>query len=126
MTGAAQSSRHVVVTGAASGIGAAISRRFASAGDRLTIVDQQADALRDLARSLADAYGPPVAAQVGDLADEDFAAQVMPVAWERSGPVDVVVAAAGIYPAIPFVELTTSAWDRMQAMPAMRSEAHDD
>lgn len=116
MTGDEHAARHIVVTGAASGIGAAISRRFAGGGDRLTLVDQQADALNELAGSLNDSYGTPAGTQVGDLADADFAASVLPVAWERSGPVDVAVVAAGIYPAIPFLELTTSAWDRVQAV----------
>lgn len=96
--------RHVLVTGAASGIGAAACRSFATDGDRVTAID-----LRE-PRDRVDAFVQ------GDLADAAFAGGVVSAAWERQGPVDLVVAAAGIYPATPFAEMTAETWDRVQAV----------
>ena len=109
-------SRHVLVTGAANGIGAAICRRFALGGDRVTGVDHQGDALRRVCENPENGNGPRMEMIEGDLADESFADRVMVDAWTKWGPVDVVVTAAAIYPAIRFLELTPRAWDRVQAV----------
>lgn len=105
-----------MVTGAASGIGAAICRRFALDGSRITAIDLRRDALREMCDALARDCGVPVVAVVGDLADASFAERVVGDAWVESGPVDVAVLAAGIYPALSFLEMTVSAWDHVQAV----------
>jgi NAD(P)-dependent dehydrogenase (short-subunit alcohol dehydrogenase family) len=108
--------RHVLVTGAAGGIGAAVCRRFAAGGHRVTGVDQQGDGLRRVCNEIEQKSGVPVGSIAGDLADESFAERLIAEAWDRGGPVDVAVAAAGVYPAIPFLTLTPAAWDRVQAV----------
>jgi 3-oxoacyl-[acyl-carrier protein] reductase len=107
---------HVLVTGAANGIGAAVCRRFASEGHRVTAVDQMADALERLSDDITRKGGIVAGILSGDLADETFAEQVVPDTWSRWGPVDVAVMAAGVYPAIHFLQLTSKAWDRVQAV----------
>ncbi|MFC4116042.1 SDR family NAD(P)-dependent oxidoreductase [Nonomuraea zeae] len=100
---------HVLVTGAASGIGAGVCELFASAdGARITAVDVRAEALS----RLADRLGAHVIA--ADLADAEAAGGLLDRAWQEHGPVDVVVNAAGIYPATPFLEMTAAQWDRVQ------------
>ncbi|TCK62893.1 SDR family oxidoreductase [Curtobacterium sp. PhB136] len=102
--------RHVLVTGAASGIGLAVAQRFASLGDRLTLVDHRADALAAAAGSI----GPtPVGTVVADLRDPDAPTRAVSTAWEQA-PVDVLVNAAGVYPATPFLELDAATWDSVQ------------
>lgn len=96
--------RHVVVTGAASGIGAAVCESYALDGDRVTAVD------------LCEPQDHAYEFVHGDLADAAFAGGVVSTAWDRGGPVDLVVAAAGIYPATPFAEMTAEVWDRVQAV----------
>ena len=105
--------RHVLITGAASGIGAAAARRFSVDGDALTLVDLQRERLEDIASRLR-AQGNEVGVVAGDLAEESFAESVVSHAWDRLGPIDVAVLAAGIYPAIDFLSLTPQAWDRVQ------------
>jgi 3-oxoacyl-[acyl-carrier protein] reductase len=92
---------HAVVTGAASGIGRAIALRLLSADWQVTTVDLREPGIE----------GAP--AITGDLAGSDFPADVIRRAWSAA-PVDALVNAAGIYPAIPFFELTAALWDRVQ------------
>ena len=58
----------------------------------------------------------PAECITGDLADAAFSHSVVSEAWNRWGAVDVVVTAAGIYPAIKFLELTAADWDYVQAV----------
>jgi NAD(P)-dependent dehydrogenase (short-subunit alcohol dehydrogenase family) len=103
----------VLVTGAAGGIGAACAAAFAAGGDHVTGVDARAEELEDTMHGLAGRHGVRTAAEVADLADAECGAVVTRAA-ERLGPVDVLVNAAGIYPATPLAEMTAGAWDRVQ------------
>ena len=79
--------RHVVVTGASSGIGRAIAVRFAAKGARVTAVARSREPLDELARSQ-----PGITPVVADLMlDADRAAVI-----DGAGPVDVLVNNAGI------------------------------
>ncbi|GAB3003831.1 SDR family oxidoreductase [Amycolatopsis acidiphila] len=102
--------RHVLVTGSAGGIGAAIAARFAADGARLTLSDYRADELSATADALRTEHGVEVAELPGDLADASFAEGLV----DRAGRLDVLVNAAGIYPATPLLEMTAQAWDRVQ------------
>jgi len=99
------SPRHVVVTGAAGGIGLAVAEAFAARGDTVTGVDARGDELR-AATALTHRL-------VADLGDERCA-EVIEQAARQGGPVDVLVNVAGIYPATPLDAMTAAAWDRVQ------------
>ncbi|MEV0612134.1 SDR family oxidoreductase [Nonomuraea sp. NPDC050404] len=98
-------SRHILVTGAAGGIGAGVCELFAATEDaQVTAVDVRPEGLeRWGARGV-----------VADLSDAGAAAGLVDRVWREHGPVDVVVNAAGIYPATPFLEMTAARWDRVQ------------
>ena len=82
--------RHVVVTGAASGIGKAICERFARAGARVTVADLDAER----ARRVADALGGLAVAC--DVRDEAEVRALVAEAEARFGPVDVFCSNAGV------------------------------
>ena len=105
--------RHVLVTGAASGIGHAVAARFAAAGDSVTGVDVRHDVLATAMDRLAGDHGVRTRAVVADLALPDCATVVERVRRE-GGDIDVLVNAAGIYPATPLERMTPESWSRVQ------------
>lgn len=82
-----------VVTGAASGIGLAVTRLFASEGARVLAVDVEAGALRDAVAPL----GARVLPFIADVTQETQMEQAMATAAEAFGGIDVVVPNAGIF-----------------------------
>ena len=82
--------RTAIVTGAASGIGAATARRLVAAGIRVALLDRDADALHAAATSL----GAP--AFELDVADPDAVRTAVTAAQARIGDVELLVNAAGI------------------------------
>ncbi|MEL7974856.1 SDR family oxidoreductase [Isoptericola sp. F-RaC21] len=104
---------HALVTGAASGIGAAIVADLAAHGWEVTGVDVREDALTRALHEVRERTGAPLRPAVGDLADAEVPAAAVRDAWAHR-PLDALVNAAGIYPAVPFFELTAEQWDRVQ------------
>jgi NAD(P)-dependent dehydrogenase (short-subunit alcohol dehydrogenase family) len=97
----------VLVTGAAGGIGLAVAEAFAALGDTVTGVDARP---QELEAAMARLGGRALVADLGDPG----CAEVVGRAVALAGPVDVLVNAAGIYPATPLAEMTAAAWDRVQ------------
>lgn len=95
---------HAVITGGASGIGAATARRFAAAGARVLLADL-ADA-GALAAELGGGY------QRTDVGDESSVAALMARA-ATDGPVDILVNSAGIAGEAALPEVEVADVDRM-------------
>ncbi|MER6980381.1 SDR family NAD(P)-dependent oxidoreductase [Streptomyces carpinensis] len=108
-------SGHVLITGAASGIGAAIAADLSARGWQVSATDLRADLLERLRADLHARSGAAPRVRAGDLADPDFAEEVVADAWSAR-PLDALVNAAGIYPARPLLEMTADAWDRVMAV----------
>jgi 3-oxoacyl-[acyl-carrier protein] reductase len=84
--------RNVVVTGGGTGIGLAVSTRFAEAGHRVTIVGRRREVLRATTEELRAAHGLDITPVVCDLADPD---DVEAVLAHLPARVDVLVNNAG-------------------------------
>jgi len=81
----------VLITGAASGIGAALARRVAEKGARVGLIDRDAAGLARTAEALAGAE-----TAVADLRDREGIAHAVDELAGRLGGLDVAVANAGI------------------------------
>lgn len=96
--------RHVLITGASRGIGAAAARRFARGGWRVSIHYHRSQAqAQALAEELA-AMGVRTALVQGDVSDPDQVRRLTAQAGEALGPIDALVCSAGV--ALPIQLLT--------------------
>lgn len=84
-----------VVTGAASGIGLALSTRLARSGAGVVMADIEGDALRHRAAELT-AQGGRVTAVTADLTDPDAVERLADTAFDVLGDIDVVCNNAGV------------------------------
>ncbi len=102
--------RVVMVTGATSGIGRAVARRFASASERVIAIGRNDSALRELAGELGNSNCSTLALDVTN--DEAVGAQ-FEQAVSRAGRLDVLVNAAGHIASGSIENTSLTAWDSM-------------
>lgn len=105
--------RHALVTGAGSGIGAAIAVRLAEAGARVTLAGRREAPLRALAERLG--KGAFVAAGF-DVTHTAAVAAGLEKAREASGPVSILVNNAGEAPSAPFEKTGADLWAKVLAV----------
>jgi NAD(P)-dependent dehydrogenase (short-subunit alcohol dehydrogenase family) len=82
--------RHAVVTGGASGIGAALAHRFAAEGARVVVADLDGDGAESVARDIG---GLGVRT---DVSREDEIERLVAQAEEANGPIDLFFSNAGV------------------------------
>ncbi|MBK6756760.1 MAG: SDR family NAD(P)-dependent oxidoreductase [Moraxellaceae bacterium] len=86
----------VIITGASSGIGAALATAFASKGYNLGLAARRIDKLEALARQLEDIYHVQVAIVALDVQQDAQVAPALSRLAQELGQVDIVVANAGV------------------------------
>ncbi len=105
--------RVALITGAGSGIGRAIARRFAAAGAHVVVTDLDAAAAERVAQELNERHGLGRAVAVPlDVASEESVAAGLEAAILAYGGLDIVVSNAGIAPCAPLVETDLRTWQR--------------
>jgi meso-butanediol dehydrogenase/(S,S)-butanediol dehydrogenase/diacetyl reductase len=104
--------KRVLVTGGASGIGAATARRFLEEGAAVVVLDRDAEGRRKVQAELADLAGT-VDADVSNLAQVKAAVDD---ARKIMGGVDVLINNAGISIRHNFLEITPEEWDKVMAV----------
>lgn len=88
--------KHVIITGASSGIGEALARAFAAGGCHVGLAARRTERLQGLARELEAAHGVRVAVAALDVQRDETVAAVLAQLAQDLGGVDIVVANAGI------------------------------
>ena len=102
----------VAVTGASSGIGEATARLLAARGARVVLGARRTERLDAVVGAIREAGGEAVAVRV-DVTRRADLAELVRVAQERFGALDVLVANAGVGPISPLDELRVDDWDAM-------------
>lgn len=93
-----------LVTGASSGIGARLARRFAGAGFDLVLVARREEALKTLAGELARAHGIEARTIRADLTDPESPRSILAHLQEGGVTIDALVNNAGFAVHGPFAE----------------------
>jgi NAD(P)-dependent dehydrogenase (short-subunit alcohol dehydrogenase family) len=97
----------VLVTGAASGIGAAVAQRLLDDGHEVVVVDREAEGLKPLVDRGASAHVVDLA---GPAARRELAG--------RAGALDGLVNSAGIFRLVPVERTTEQLWDEVMGVNA--------
>jgi NAD(P)-dependent dehydrogenase (short-subunit alcohol dehydrogenase family) len=109
----ANQSNVVIITGGASGIGYVFAQDLARAGHKIVIADLKGAA--EAAQRL-NAEGCSAIGVMADVVSESDTAEMVRVACDRYGGVDVLVNNAGIFTALtmkPFDQITNQEWTRV-------------
>ncbi|MBI2856310.1 MAG: bifunctional rhamnulose-1-phosphate aldolase/short-chain dehydrogenase [Chloroflexi bacterium] len=111
--------RVALVTGAASGIGRAIARRFAREGAHVVITDVDIEVARALAQDMKAAYGEDrVACCKLDVTSEEDVQAAFETSRLAFGGLDILVSNAGIALTSPLDSLGLAEWNRSLAVNA--------
>jgi len=122
-----------IVTGAASGIGAASAKLFADEGAQVLAVDRPESAIEQ-----AHAGNNAVAAFACDITGDDAPRQIVAAAVSRLGAIDILFNNAGVSGRAFVEEMTDEHWDRVngvnvramfrlcrEAIPALKARAKE-
>jgi 3-oxoacyl-[acyl-carrier protein] reductase len=100
-----------MVTGGASGIGAAVSELFASEGAKVAVLDLNLERAEACAAKIG---GPGKSTAVqADVADEAMVKSAFAKARQELGEIDILVNNAGIDTTCLLADMPTDMWDRM-------------
>ncbi len=103
--------RHVLITGAGSGIGAGLAALLARAGHHAIVTDVDADAARSVAEAIARAGGSATSLQL-DITQ----AEQIQTAIRAAGPVDVLINNAGLQHVARLEEFPADTWRLLVAV----------
>lgn len=102
----------VVVTGASSGLGAALSMAFARRGANVVLVARREEKLQAVEQQIAP-YANETLIIPTDITDETQRQQMVDRVQQQFGQVDVLVNCAGVTGGGPFVEFSTETLQRI-------------
>src|SRR6266404_562652 len=105
----------VVITGASSGIGEATAVLLAERGAKVVLGARRTERLDTLAARIAASGGEATSARV-DVRRREDVADLVGLACERYGKLDVLVSNAGIGPISPLDDLRVEEWEEMIAV----------
>ena len=102
-------SRHALITGGGTGIGAAAATHLNAAGAKVTVLGRRPEPLEQIRKIVG---GTAVQADVTDRAEIERA---FAEARAANGPIEMLVVNAGIADSAPFAKTSRDSWDRIIA-----------
>ena len=99
--------RHALVTGGGTGIGSAIARALAEAGAAVSISGRRKAPLEEVAAKL-----PRATAVVADVTRAADCAAMVAAARKAHGPIDIVIANAGMATSAPAAKIDLTLWQK--------------
>ncbi|MEU9409909.1 glucose 1-dehydrogenase [Streptomyces sp. NPDC048281] len=112
------SDRRAVVTGGSRGLGRAIAERLVEAGADVLVADIDAQLAAKVAEDLGcRGQGRALAAHL-DVTDAGSVVATADLAVRELGGLDIWINNAGIFPAVPALEMPTETWDEVFAVNA--------
>ncbi|MBR4078674.1 MAG: SDR family oxidoreductase [Christensenellaceae bacterium] len=104
--------KKIIVTGGASGIGAACVRKFAEQGAAfIMIVDMNLDMANGVAKEITEKYGTKSVAVKANIVNEEDIDNVFAEYQKHEEVLDVLLNCAGIGKIIDAYDITTASWD---------------
>lgn len=103
----ALSGKHALITGGGTGIGAAIARALSAQGAALSLAGRRQGPLDAMAAEL-----PKTAAIVADITREADCAAMLQAARAAHGPIDIVIANAGMASSAPAARIDLAHWQQ--------------
>ncbi len=104
--------KNVIVTGGANGIGRAIVKAFAENGANVIIADVDETAGKKLEEEILKNKHQTQFIRA-DISDPESAKTMVQDAYDKFGPVDILINNAGISEFTPFFDLDIEGWDRV-------------
>jgi 3-oxoacyl-[acyl-carrier protein] reductase len=104
--------RVALIAASSHGIGRATAEAFAAEGCRLALCSRDANAIRNVAETIAKQHGVEVHSQAVDVTDPTAVSRFVQAVAERFGAVDVCVTNAGGPPAKGFLATTVDDWHK--------------
>lgn len=102
-----------IVTGGATGIGEAISKKFASEGAGVLVVGMPQDPVKSVIDDIKKAKGKAIGFSA-DISSEDNAREAVETAVKHFGRLDILINNAGVYPEVNTVdEYSSEAFDNL-------------
>ena len=106
------SEKVILITGASSGIGAALASELGRGGARLMIGARRTDRLAEI-KEQVEASGGTVAIRALDVTRRQDVEDFARAALDAYGRIDVIINNAGVMPLSPMNSLKVEEWDRM-------------
>ncbi len=101
-----------IITGAGSGMGRAIAKRYAAEGAKVVVADINQAAAAAVAAEIGGDGGEATAFQV-DVRNQEQVKAMVAAAVARFGGLDILVTNAGVGRIVPFLDTTEADWDYM-------------
>lgn len=102
-----------IVTGGATGIGEAISKKFAAEGAKVLVVGMPQDPVKDVITDIKKAKGEAIGFSA-DISSEEDAKEAIETAVKHWGRLDILINNAGVYPEVNTIDaFSTEAFDNL-------------